>query len=69
MKKLQRLRDDSRRFLNMLALVNVSIWMISIIAMIILIQDAPAVKKLAPILMAGTGAGVAIVPAGSRKVR
>jgi len=69
MEKLQRLRDDPRRFLNMLALVNVSIWMISIIAMIILIQDAPAVKKLAPILMAGTGAGVAVISAISRKVK
>jgi hypothetical protein len=43
--------------------------MISIIAMIILIQDAPAVKKLAPILMAGTGAGVAVISAISRKVK
>ena len=68
MKELQRLRDDPRRYLNMLALVNVSIWIISIIAMIILIQDAPAVKKLAPILMAGTGAGVAVISGISRKL-
>ena len=69
MKELQRLRDDPLRFLNMLALVNVGLWMTSIIAMIILIQDALAVKKLAPILMAGTGAGVAVISAISRKAR
>ena len=63
MKELMRLRDDPHRLLNMLALVNACIWIIAMIAMIILIQDAPAVKKLAPILMAGTGAGVAVVSA------
>jgi hypothetical protein len=61
-----RFRDDPQRLLNTLALVNASIWVISMIALIILMQDAPAVKKLAPILMAGTGAGVAVLSAISR---
>jgi hypothetical protein len=67
MNEFQRLRDDPRRLLNTLVLVNVAIWMISIIAMIFLIQDAPVVKKLAPILMAGAGAGVALISVISRK--
>lgn len=66
MKELNRLRDDPNRLLNTLALVNAGIWVISMIALIILMQDVPAVKKLAPILMAGTGAGVALISAVSR---
>lgn len=63
MKNLRQISENPRQFLNLLATVNVVIWMISIVAMIILIQDAPTVKKLAPILMAGTGAGVALISA------
>lgn len=66
MRELQRLRDDPHRLLSTLALVNASIWIISIIALVILMQDVPAVKKLTPILMAGTGAGVALISANSR---
>ncbi len=66
MKDVLHVRDDPQRVLRLLALVNASIWIIAMIAMIILIQDAPAVKKLAPILMAGTGAGVAVVSAISK---
>lgn len=66
MKGQLRFRDDPQQLLNTLALVNASIWVISMIALIILMQDAPAVKKLAPILMAGTGAGVAVLSAISR---
>ena len=51
MKGQLRFRDDPQRLLNTLALVNASIWVISMIALIILMQDAPAVKKLAPILI------------------
>lgn len=66
MRIFQRLRDDPVQPLSTLATVNVIIWLIAMIAMIILIQEAPAVKKLAPILMAGTAAGVAVVSAVAR---
>ena len=60
------LRDDPHRMLRTLALVNAAIWVIAMIALIILMQDAAAVKKLATILMAGTGAGVAVVSGVNR---
>ena len=66
MNRLSPRRDEPRRQLRLLALTNASIWVIAMIAMIILIQDAPAVKKLAPILMAGVGAGVALLATISR---
>lgn len=66
MKVLQRLRDDPARLPGILATVNTVIWIIALIAMIILMQDAPEVKKLAPILMAGLATGVALVSAVSR---
>lgn len=69
MKDLLRLRDDPHRILNHLALANACIWVIAMIAMIIVIQDAPAAKKLAPILMAGTGVGVAVLSTISRTKR
>lgn len=63
MKRPRQISENPRRFLSLLATANAILWMISIVAMIILIQDAPAVKKLAPILMAGTGAGVVLISA------
>lgn len=63
MNVLRRLHEDPTRHLRMLATVNVVIWIIAIIAMTLLMQDSQAVKKLAPILMAGTGAGVAVLSA------
>ena len=69
MKDLFGLRDDPHRLLRTLALANAAIWVIAMIALIILMQDAAAVKKLAPILMAGTGAGVAVISGVNRLER
>lgn len=63
MNVLRRLHEEPTRYLRMLATVNALIWIIAMIAMILLMQDSHAVKKLAPILMAGTGAGVAVLSA------
>jgi hypothetical protein len=44
-----------------LAMVNVSIWALSIIAMVFLMQNSPDVKKLFPILGGGTAVGIALI--------
>ena len=44
-----------------LAVANLVVWMVAIVAMIFLIQDYPGVKGLAPILLGGSGTGVAIL--------
>jgi len=69
MKDLFGLRDDPHRMLRTLALVNAAIWVIAMVALILLMQDDAAVKKLAPILMAGTGAGVAVISGVNRLER
>jgi hypothetical protein len=49
-----------------LAMVNVGIWAIAIVAMVFLMQDAPGAKKLFPILAGGTAVGVALISAISK---
>lgn len=44
-----------------LAMVNVAIWAIAMIAMVFLIQKSPAAKGLYPILASGTGVGIAMI--------
>lgn len=44
-----------------LTMANVVIWAIAMIAMVFLIQDAPVVKKIYPILGGGTAVGVALI--------
>ena len=58
--------DNPKRNLNMLAMANVAIWVIALIAMVLLLRQSQAVKGLAPILMGGTGVGVALVAAIAR---
>jgi uncharacterized membrane protein YpjA len=50
---------DSKKTTYALAMVNVGIWAIAMIAMVFLIQDSPAAKGLFPIL--GGGVAVAIL--------
>jgi hypothetical protein len=58
--------DNSMRNLYTLALANITIWVIALIAMILLLQQAQSVKGLAPILMGGVGVGAALVAAVSK---
>jgi hypothetical protein len=51
------------RSVKTLAMVNVGIWAIAIIAMIFLTQNSPVVKKLFPILAGGVAVGVALITA------
>ena len=53
--------DKQDRALRSLVAVNLMIWMISIIALVFVIQDYPGAKGLAPILLGGCGTGVAIL--------
>ena len=58
--------DNAQRNLYRLALANVAIWVIALVAMIVLLEKSQSVKGLAPILMGGTGVGVALLAAISR---
>jgi len=51
----------ARRSVYILAMVNVIIWALAIIAMVFLMQDAPMVKKLFPILGGGSAVGVSLL--------
>ena len=49
-----------------LALANVVIWMLTIVAMVFLMQHSPSAKMLFPILGGGTAVGVALLSAISK---
>ena len=49
-----------------LAVVNVVIWGLAIVGMVFLIQDAPAAKKLFPLLGGGMAVGIALLSATSK---
>ena len=53
--------EKQKRSMYMLALVNVGIWAISIIAMVFLMQHSPNVKMLFPVLGGGVAIGVALI--------
>lgn len=50
-----------KRSTYILAMVNLGIWAIAIIAMIFLIQDSPIAKRMFPILGGGTAVGIALI--------
>lgn len=58
--------DKAKRSANILAMVNVFIWALAIIAMIFMMQDAPMVKKIFPILGGGVAVGVTLIGVISR---
>jgi len=49
------------RALWIMAMVNVSIWAIAIIAMVFVMQHSPGAKKLFPILASGSAVGIAMI--------
>jgi hypothetical protein len=53
--------NKARRSMYILALVNVGIWAIAIIAMVFLMQHSPIIKRIFPILAGGTAVGVALI--------
>lgn len=59
-------QNNLKRSMYTLAMVNVGIWAISIIAMVFLMQSAPGARKLFPILAGGTAVGVALISAISK---
>ncbi len=54
-------QSKQKRSMYILAMVNVGIWAISIIAIVFLMQNSPRVKMLFPILACGTAVGVALI--------
>jgi hypothetical protein len=57
--------DSNKRVSNLwiLAMVNVGIWAISIIALVFVMQDSPGAKGLFPILGGGTAVAIALFSA------
>jgi len=53
--------NKAKRSTYILAMINVGIWAIAIIAMAFLIQDAPIIKRIFPILGGGTAVGIALI--------
>jgi hypothetical protein len=53
--------EKQKRSMYILAMINVGIWAISVIGMVFLIQDAPNVKMLFPILGGGISVGVVLI--------
>ena len=53
--------DKSKRVIHKLAMINVGIWAIAIIAMIFLMRQFPGAKSLFPILGGGTAVGIALI--------
>lgn len=49
------------RSVKTLAMVNVGVWAMAMIAMVFLIQDSPVVKRLFPILGGGVAVGVSLI--------
>jgi len=59
-------RSERARSLTVLAMVNVVIWAISIIALIFVMQRAPSAKGMFPILGGGVAVGVSLISAASK---
>ena len=53
--------SDSKRSAYILAMVNVGIWAIALIALVFLMQDFPGVKRMYPILGGGVAVGIALI--------
>lgn len=61
MKKENSNLSKAKRSTYILAMVNVGIWAIALIAMFFLIQDTPIIKRISPILVSGTAVGIALI--------
>ena len=58
--------EDNKKSTYILAMVNVGIWAIAMIAMVFLMQDAPSAKGLFPILGGGAAVGILLIARISR---
>ena len=56
-------RNKRVRSLWILAMVNVGIWAVSIIALVFVMQHSPGVKRLFPILAGGAAVAIALLSA------
>ncbi len=54
-------REDSKKSAYILAMVNVGIWAVAMVALVFVMQDSPGVKRLFPILVSGVAVGVALI--------
>jgi hypothetical protein len=59
-------RSKSTQSLSVLAMVNVGIWAISVIALVFVMQRSPSAKGLFPILGGGTAVGISLISAISK---
>ena len=59
-------RKDRDGSLKILAMVNVAIWAISMIALVFVIQHSPAAKGIFPILGGGTAVGICLLSVSSK---
>jgi len=57
---------DPKQGVRTLAMVNVGVWAISIIALIFVMDRAPSAKGMFPILAGGVAVGVAMISATSK---
>ena len=53
----------SRRALSLriIAMVNVGLWAVSLVALVFFVQRAPSARGLLPILLGGTVVGIALI--------
>ena len=58
--------EDDKKSTYVLAMVNVGIWAIAMIAMVFLMQDAPCAKGLFQILGGGVAVGILLIAKISR---
>ena len=58
--------SKNKKATYILAMVNVGIWAIAMIAMVFLIQDSPSAKGLFPILGGGIAVGILLISTISR---
>ena len=54
-------RKKLARSLSVLAMVNVGIWALSMIALVFMVQRCPAAKGMFPILAGGSGVAIGLV--------
>jgi len=59
-------RNGRTRGLWVLAMVNVGIWAVAMIALVFVMQRSPAVKGLFPILASGSAVGIALISAAAK---
>lgn len=52
---------DRRRAMSILAMVNVAVWAIAMIALVFVIDDYPGARGMYPILAGGTAVGISLI--------